>query len=398
VDVRVVDCTDRPEPVEEQSRAAIREWIPAAPVQASGSVDLEALAVAVSSDEVAVLSITDARGPAASPRTGGLRRVGRDASNRAITSCRIVDDWPLPRVSVACELERVGTSDRLAEVRVVLAGVELTRGTVEFDEDRATFEASFERRDGGRLVIELCSPDVDFAADDRVAFEIPPAPRPGVAVLGPADAEGGVIGIAAELLAEFGGGEVLESGVERAGFVLVDGGAVAGLPARAVVFGSRLGDAGADQARIRPTVVDWDRVDPLLAGADLSELRVARAIPSAALPAGRTLISGEDGPLAVVVDRGAGARTLCTAFRLEDSNLGLLAAFPQILGRAYRSAWGASYEPRQLPGNILSSGESIVRAAPLDDRALPAFGGEDRRLVVPLVLLALFALALRILV
>ena len=115
------------------------------------------------------------------------------------------------------------------------------------------------------------------------------------------------------------------------------------------------------------------------------------------LPPGKTLISGERGPLMVVVESGDRA-TVHTAFRMADSNIGLLPAFPQLLRRSLSRAYGEPARPRPEPPRLLSPAESELRhaAGQVRNRPLPEFGRDGSSLAVPVLLLGLLALAVRV--
>ena len=143
-------------------------------------------------------------------------------------------------------------------------------------------------------------------------------------------------------------------------------------------------------------VVDWDRQDPLTAGLDLADLRIDHAL-SGILPPGKPLIFGERGPLMVLVE-GVDRATIHTAFRMSDSNIGLLPAFPQLLRRSLSRAYGQPACPRALAPRLLTPAESDLRGGGRRprDRPLPSFGRPGSSLAVVLLLLALLAMAVRV--
>jgi hypothetical protein len=110
---------------------------------------------------------------------------------------------------------------------------------------------------------------------------------------------------------------------------------------------------------------------------------------------GRVLVQGDAGPLIAVRADGRGVHA---AFRLGDSNLGLLPAFPQFLRRCFAAAHGDAGRPSLDPSNLLRPAESdlgptTVAVAP---RPLGPFGAPPIELAVPLLLLALLLMAARI--
>ena len=114
------------------------------------------------------------------------------------------------------------------------------------------------------------------------------------------------------------------------------------------------------------------------------------------------LLGGDPGILGVVVDRPESA-SVHLAFRLGDSNLFKLAAFPQLLRRAFARSFGAEARPQLVGEPLLDAAESdlagalasgdLRAAAP--DRDLPVFATPATRLALPLLVLALVLLAVR---
>jgi hypothetical protein len=233
--------------------------------------------------------------------------------------------------------------------------------------------------------------------DDAVRLVLAPPPAPEIVLLR-ADGGGRWAARSAAALAELGGGRVLDTadGRAAAGFVLADGGQVAAAPARSLTFGTAVGGSALWQAGGAP--VDWDRAHPLTRRLDLSELRVAAVLDPAALPAdGVPLIAGPNGPWLVAVDRD-GQRAVHAAFRLDDSNLPLLPAFPQLLRRAFAWCYGAgaiaAVDPASLPGVAESELHRDVDAP--TERPLAPFGGDGVALTIPLLALAFALLAGRL--
>jgi hypothetical protein len=93
-----------------------------------------------------------------------------------------------------------------------------------------------------------------------------------------------------------------------------------------------------------PAITGWAADHPLLAGLDLSRLRVSRARPFASVPGQTPLVDSAEGPLAVAGESGGG-RFVALAFALEDSNFPLLAAFPIFV----RNCVDELARPRVLP-------------------------------------------------
>jgi hypothetical protein len=135
----------------------------------------------------------------------------------------------------------------------------------------------------------------------------------------------------------------------------------------------------------------------LTRGLDLSELRVDRAWRGM-LPDGEPLIwsvqDGERSPLAVLV-QGDGVASLHFAFRLRDTNLPLLAAFPQLLRRGFVRSYDRAAPPRQ-DATPLPPGELDLRyAQPAVSRPLRTFGAPGESLARWCVALGLLSLGVR---
>ena len=201
---------------------------------------------------------------------------------------------------------------------------------------------------------------------------LPPLPAPRIAALAESD-ESNFATVAAATLAEEVGGEVVANTSDASvGMLLVDGGLVPLLSddgrvakRRALTFGTRLADSVDAEVWRSPTPLDWSRSSPLTVGLDLSELRIDRAWRGI-LPRGEPFLWQQDGdqrvPLGVLVDGGTTA-SMHLAFRLQDSNLPLLAAFPQLLRRAFVRSYG---KPR--PGIVSPAGVACFRAGPVGSR------------------------------
>ena len=100
----------------------------------------------------------------------------------------------------------------------------------------------------------------------------------------------------------------------------------------------------------------------------------------------------------MVLVEGVDRATIHTAFRMSDSNIGLLPAFPQLLRRSLSRAYGQPARPRALAPRLLSPVESDLRGGVRRprDRPLPSFGRPGTSLAVVLLLLALLAMAVRV--
>lgn len=370
-----------------------------------GTLDLAAVAgeLAGSADRVATWTITDGLGPTRLPDRGALTRVGQPGANVGITALEVRDGWPLPDIEVSVEVRSF--QDEPAALRITAEG-----GIEPVDPIRVTlapgsakrFQLALRRREGGPLRLSQSEAHDALTVDDAVEVRLPGPPKPDIVVLEDGDAGPWLRAAAAALAAETGGRVLPAEASQRASFVLAEGGVLpGGAPPRSLTFGTRQGTAALaeDDVVADPVVVDWSRDDPVTRGLDLSELTIRLALRSKLLPDGEPLIVGEHGALGVLTKTSAGA-SVHTAFRLSDSNLALLAAFPQLVRRSFAASYGAMAKPRLAPTNLLSAAESDLRASwhgePPPDRPLPAFGADGDSLAVPLLLLALAALVLRV--
>ncbi|HEX6810918.1 MAG TPA: VWA domain-containing protein [Planctomycetota bacterium] len=365
------------------------------------AVDLEQLAAAATRADTVVWTLTDGQGQTRLPSKGALTCVGRPGPNAAIVAVRTVDRWPLPGFGVALDVVSCTGGARTGEVRVTGAvhdepplSIELEPRTVQ------TVSLDLERlAKGGPLEVRLHVAGDVLPDDDVWQVELPPLPAPRIAVL--ADAEAGPYAkVAAETLAQEVEGKVVKAAAgAEVGLLLVDGGAMALVPGRtrAICFGSQF-DQRAPVPWLEPQFADWDRGGALTAGLDLSELRVHCAFRET-LPQGQPFLWAEEPgqgrvPLAVV----AGDENLASVhfgFRLQDSNLPLLPAFPQLLRRAFVRSYGAAAK-LQVRSPAVAAGEQDLEARVAGaDRPLPPFGTPDREMGAWSLLLGLVALALR---
>ncbi len=387
---------------------AVRRLTGLRPPAGTPGLALPALAAAVAGEaDTAVWCLTD--GQHGWPTAGALTAVGTPQANQAIVAVTVDDRWPLPPLSVRVTVQNFAGS--ACEVALGVTGA-ATRGDAQAPESLrlppfATVEVTLgltRTAAGGPLRIALTDatggPHRDgLRADDAWTAVLPPLPEPRISVLAEAEA-GPAARIAAATLAAELGGTVVGPDDQRAAFVLVEGGALPGgrLPGRGATFGTLLREGSPPEPATDPVVVDWDRQHPLLRGLDLSELRILRTWPGS-LPAGRTLVQGQvdaaPAPLMVLAE-APGHATLHCAFRLQDSNLALLPAFPQLLRRSLLAAFGEAARWTEAEPGLPGAGEGDLTAlggAP--DRPLPAFGGPGRSLAALALLLALLLLAVR---
>lgn len=396
IEVRLARIADQVE-VSVGAAESILSLLEASP-RGAGLVSLERLAEGLLDRDTAVWTLTDGLGTTRPPQLGALTILGVPGDNVGFVAGELTDSWPLPEVRVDYEIRSFAAVTRTVTVAVEGPVEPVQPAQFELPAGGARTSSIELRRTGaGLLRIHLQTEGDLLAADDQLAWQLPGPPAPVIAAL--ADEESGPwLHAAAVALAEESGGTVVE-GVSAAGFLLVEGGVMDVVPGRSrgLYFGTRPPGPPPDPRDLwHPVVVDWDRQDPLTAGLDLSDLRIDQALPRV-LPAGKTLIRGERGPLMVVVEEEDRA-TVHTAFRMSDSNIGLLPAFPQLLRRSLSRAYGQPARPRPAPPRLLSAAESELRwaAGQPRNRPLPEFGRAGDSLVVPLLLLALVALAARV--
>lgn len=366
--------------------------------------DLAAVASASASDPAtAVWTCTDGQGGAPLPSLGALTVVPRSGPNAAVLGVRMQDAWPLPALPLAIELVAFAAGPARARVQV--------RGAVTAPYEReldlapgvpASFEATVERSAaGGPLEVVVALPGDVLPADDVWRVLLPPLPAPRIAVLEEAAEQADYGKLAAAALAAEVGGEVVTATTgARVGLLLVDGGRVAITPGslRAVTFGCAFSATAVEALPWeRPAPLEWSRSDELMRGLDLSELRVDRA-SRGLLPAGEPFLWAlEDGvpvPLAVVAGDGDIA-SVHFAFRLADSNLPLLAAFPQLLRRAFVRCYGRGAAPLVTTATPAAEELDLRRPTTVPERPLPPFASQPMDLTPVCLLLALVALACR---
>lgn len=362
------------------------------------SVPLEAAVAAAAADDTATWLLTD--GQHGVPAAQRVTVLGRAADNWAITAVDCDDHWPQPALQLAVTVRSFAAVPAHGHLQV--SGPVQPFGGVDLDllaGASHTFALQLQR-DGtaGTLQVQLQMPGDALAADDVFTVALPPLPQPDIAVLADADADAvPAVHVAASALAAELGGKVIEAKAgATASFQLIEGGVVTlPQPFRGITFGTRAPSAPTSLWPA-PLVTDWDRQQPLLRGLDFSELAV-QAAWHGILPEGRPLLYGvgPDGATEPLLVQSPDARggALHFAFRLQDSNLALLPAFPQLLRRALLPAYG---KVALQPAPLVPVGESDLRALPPpQDGALPAFAADGNSLAPWCLLLGLACLALR---
>ena len=350
--------------------------------------------------QTVVWTVTDGQHGAALPLDGAITCTGSAAVNAAVLAVACEDLWPLPELDLTVDMQWFADEPALGVLRIEGAVEPVEPMRVELAADqRVRAELSVRRlRAGGLLRVRLEVEGDALAADDLWQAGLPPLPAPRIAVL--ADDRGGpyVRAAAAALAEEVGGDVVAAASGEGAGFLLIEGGQAQLAPGSSplLAFGVARPDAE-PELWPEPVVVDWDREDPLMAGLDWSELQVSHALAEA-LPDGKPLLMGRGlaggrRPLAVLVE-GPQASSLHFAFRIQDSNLGLLPVFPQLLRRALLRGYGEGRRIEERSPPVLAA-EADLRGLAAARRPLPDFGTAARELGSWCALLALALLALR---
>jgi hypothetical protein len=386
VELRVATLGETPR-VLRGSREELLAALPATPLPrvGRGPGPVELARELAAEPDLAVWTLSDARdGPL--PDTGALSVFGGEPANRGIVAVELREAWPL----VAFELVVEVSGELQGPLEVQGAAVERApQDRVELGPGRTRVTLFLARRAGEDCRIALPSADDDaLALDDAVALRVAAPVAGRIGLMGATTDDGASLALrSARLLAELAGAELVAvSGGERVDLLVVDGGQLAAAPPRSLSFGTAFAEL---PPRLAPRLADWDRSHPLSAGLDLSELTVRQALAGAALPAdGMVLIAAADGPLAVAREQD-GQRSVHFAFRLEDSNLPLLAALPQLLRRSLAWVGGEGSRSRVLDAGPLDAAESeLRRSSRPPDRRLPDFGAEGLALTVPLLLLA----------
>ncbi|MCC7396991.1 MAG: hypothetical protein IT455_07980 [Planctomycetes bacterium] len=386
----------------ERRHGASARYLQDLPTPAGGlDVDLAALAAATASADTAVWTLTDGQGQRGLPTVGALTVLAARGDNAGVLAVVVQDQWPLPTLQVAVEVVGFPAAPAAAELLVegavepvppvplLLAPGEVVTHTLQLVRQPA----------GGELRCRVRLPGDVLAADDGQTLWLPPLPAPRIAARSDGEAGPFVRAAAAALAAEVAGQVVAAGAGDDVGLLLVDGGRVLLTPGtqRVLTFGTALRADGELVAWREPRVIDWDRRSPLTAGLDLSELRLDTAWRGV-LPEGEALLwaehAGQREPLAVVVGDERCA-SVHFAFRLQDGNLPLLPAFPQLLRRAFVRCYGAGAALRVLSAPPVAGELDLRTAAAAPDRPLPAFATPEQDLAAWCVLAGLALLALR---
>jgi hypothetical protein len=369
------------------------------------AIDLVAVAAAAANEpRTVVWTCTDGQGQTRLPDVGALTVVPRSGPNAAIIAVRLVDAWPLPNLTVAVDVVAHAGSEAKVELRREGACADLAAQSLTLAPGvpaTATFEVQRLAPGGELRFVATLAGDI-LPDDDTWRVQLPPLPAPRIAVLVDADA-GPFAAAAADALADEVDGEVVPAtSDEPVGLLLVDGGRAALQPGRvrALTFGSQLAGEGPPEAWRQPSGLEWARTLPMTAGIDLSELVVHQAWRGLLPPGEPFLWANEaEGPIPLAVFVGdAQLGSVHFAFRLQDSNLPLLPAFPQLLRRAFVRCYGTAMALQATSPPPAAGEQDLTQPATAPDRPLPSFATKDLDLAPWCLLLGLCALALRTLV
>lgn len=368
----------------------------------AATVDLAALAAELADERTAVLVVTDGQGQPQLPTVGGLRLVGEPADNAAIRSVVVHDAWPLTELRLEVEVVAFGSAVLASEL-VVEGAVEATAPQVLAlapAESRRLTLVLRRRPDGGRLLLRLRTEGDALPTDDVWQTQLPPLPAPRLGLLAAADAAPFAAAAATALATELAGEVVPATPGAAVGWLLVEGGEVDLPPGagRLLSFGARHRGAAAANPWSQPGALVWDRDDPLLAGLDLAGLRIDRADPATVPPGQELLWAQPPGspavPLLSLVTGEQGS-SLHFGFRLADSNLALLPAFPQLLRRALLRSYGAAAALSATSAAPAPGEQDLRQGHPAPPDQVPVYARPPVDLAPWAFLLAVLALALR---
>ncbi|MFV0257942.1 MAG: vWA domain-containing protein, partial [Acidimicrobiales bacterium] len=334
-------------------RAAFDDTLDRATVSDGGADFVGAFALAAGLDtpevESQVVFVSDGGVDPADLRTAPLdtryERVGDGDTNRAITRLTVepADGGLIARVTVA----NPGGPAAVVPVRVDVDGVTAATETVSL-EPGGVADLAVPVPVGDRVEAFLEAEDL-LALDDRAVATVARRPRIDVLWAGPDDpflaaALGSIEGVAVTRA------DTVPAELDPAVDLVVAGGVP--VPAGLGV-GVLAVDPPADVGGVRVTgsvtqpVVTLLRADhPLLTGLDLSGVFVAESRRLEVPPSATVLVGAEGAPLVVAVDDPD--PTVVVAFALDQSTLGLQAAFPLLVDRMVVELSGSAVPPARL--------------------------------------------------
>jgi hypothetical protein len=309
-------------------------------VRAAPGVAKRAATVLVLTDEVGAESLKDVPIGSADVRIGVVD-VGREIRNAGIVACDLDPSDP-GRLVV-----RVATTDGPPASRSLVLGADGVPVPLNFGADgaaTATVPLGDLAAKGGLAEVRL-DPADDFAEDDVARLVLPAAKPLAVAVVAAAPSPFLVQALRAmPSVADPARTTLVTPGAPASAFegadvVVAEGVAPpAGKPA--LVFG------GAGPALERPLL--WGvGSHPVLAGVDLSPLRIESAVRVDPSDGGTTIVASAAGAVGVAGETG-GVRRVMLGFRPDASTLPLEPAFPLLVRNALRWLAKPSNAPRYV--------------------------------------------------
>ncbi|MCC6445169.1 MAG: VWA domain-containing protein [Armatimonadetes bacterium] len=128
-----------------------------------------------------------------------------------------------------------------------------------------------------------------------------------------------------------------------------------------------------------PTVLDASKTHPLTRFADLTSVRLARALAVKAAPWGQSVAEIGEGPLVVAGER-QGRRSVFIGFRLADSDLPLRVAFPIFISNCVR--WLAA-RPQDRENLQVQTGQAFAFETPPAVRRVTVTDPAGRKTALP---------------
>ncbi len=322
-------------------------------------------------------------------------RFGGSAANAGIVSATLDRAWGDPQAELHLEFLLAGPAPAERTWTVSLSGRVLARGTAALEPGQpASVTVPVPTYEVGLLEARL-DPADGHPLDDRACLALAPLARPwvrlvtgdrGASFLTPAlaalhehlDAErSGTVSPAEfrpDRLPRDGAGVVIFDGVDPPGDLP---------PGNYLFFGCGGGSTPLRTGPVAdtPTVARWAADHLLLRHAPLEHLQVARSRRALPARADQVLLEGTEGALGVL-GSSAGRSFVWFGFRLEDSNLPVLVAYPLLLKNVF--AWFAGEqawlfppgfrcgEPIRMGRSDLVARSTLLRPTGADAPGIPA--------------------------
>ncbi len=262
--------------------------------------------------------------------------VATATGNLAVADLAWARPWNSTWIDVSARVRNCGSDTRGATLllscgsRLELPVPPLAPG------DETTLHGRLNAPAGGVLAARLAGGDA-LAVDDAAFAAVPPLRPPRLLVVAPAGRSPffqAALAALAPGLDDASGiavpGPAADAAAALADLAFWDRTGPATTPGTAVFVASAAGPARIPADVLTPAVTGWAAGHPLLAGLDLSRLRVSRARPFLRAPDLDVLVDSAAGPLLVARLSGP-SPCVALAFALEDSNLPLLAALPLLV-------------------------------------------------------------------